>query len=73
MQGTEVDKERGVLMPKLKTMSKGNKTRYAKTGRGRCRSCYDEIKIGDKYTTTGGSGTKRLIYCRACAEEKSIL
>ncbi len=62
-------------MAKLLIMSKGNKARYSKTDRDICTSCNGEIKTGDKYTTTGGSSVqkKRLVYCRACAEEKNIL
>ncbi|MBA7595654.1 hypothetical protein ES703_02619 [subsurface metagenome] len=62
-------------MAKLLIMRKTVKTRYAANGRDRCTSCSGEIKISDKYTTTGGGSVqrKKLVYCRACAEEKNIL
>ncbi len=64
----------GFLMVKLRIMRKTVKARYAAEGRDRCAACYESIQVGDEYTRTGQSGGKRrLLYCRACAEEKGIL
>ena len=62
-------------MAKLMIMRKSVKARYAADGRDRCTSCRSEIKVGDEYTTTSKrcNGKRRLLYCRACAEEKGIL
>ncbi len=62
-------------MAKLLIMRGIVKVRYAADGRDRCKACQGELKVGDKYTTTGGSSAqrKRLVYCKACAEEKNIL
>jgi len=58
-------------MAKLLIMRRTVKARYATGGRDHCTNCRGEIKVGDEYTPT--SGWRRLLYCRACAEEKNIL
>ena len=62
-------------MAVLKTMNKGTKTKWIKEGRDICISCGSEIKVGDKYATTGGSGSKKnkLTYCEKHAKEKNIV
>jgi len=62
-------------MPKLIIMRKNVKARYATEGRDRCASCDVTVQVGDEYTTTSKrrDGSRRLLYCRACAEEKNIL
>lgn len=62
-------------MAVLNVMSKGTKTRWIKEGRDICINCGIEIKVGDKYATTGGSGSKKfkLTYCEKHAKEKNIV
>lgn len=64
-------------MSKLKTMRAGVKSRYAKEKRDVCfnEDCGVEIKVGDKYATTGERSTHgmRHVYCEQCAKEKWIV
>ncbi len=62
-------------MAKLKVMRKTVKSRYAADGRDYCTGCNQTLETGDEYTAASrrSDGTKRLLYCRACAEEKNII
>ncbi len=62
-------------MTKLMIMRKTVKARYAAEGRDLCIACDEPIQVGEPYTTTSkrSDGSRRLLYCRACAEEKCII
>ena len=62
-------------MVKLKVMRANVKVRYTANGRDRCKVCDEPIQVGESYVSKSGRsyGKNLLLYCRTCAEEKSII